>query len=149
MFQKRVEFQGRWVGPEGIQISESDVQVVVDWLQPKTTKEMGKFLGLVNYHHMFIPNYAQRSRPRLMVNSSFAGEVEQQQAFNDIMEALATAPVLCPPNEQDPFVLDTDASDLAIGAVLYQTQGHQGHFPRVICFNPKSNTAQKPLERNC
>ena len=41
------------------------------------------------------------------------------------MLAVATQPVFTLPNKVDPFVLDTNASDVAIGAELYQVQGSE------------------------
>ena len=47
---------------------------------------------------------------------------EQSKAFTDLKHALTTSSVLGLPNSVDPFILDTDASDQAIGAVLSQIQ---------------------------
>ena len=56
---------------------------------------------------------------------------EQQLAFEEIKQALTSAPVLTLPNAQDTFRLDTDASDYAVGAALSQVQKGQ---ERAIAF---------------
>ncbi len=47
---------------------------------------------------------------------------EQEDAFIKLKEALCKAPVLAYPDPDLPYVVDTDASNLAIGAVLSQVQ---------------------------
>ena len=56
---------------------------------------------------------------------------EHHQAFEDLKTALTTPPVLGFPNASDLFILDTDASDLAIGAELNQLQNDK---ERVISY---------------
>jgi len=62
LFQHAVEFLGRTVGPEGLGLSPNDVRVVVDWPVPNSSKDVERILGLVNYHRMFIPDNAAKSR---------------------------------------------------------------------------------------
>ena len=59
-------------------------------------------------------------------------------------EHLISAPILAYPNAQDEFVLDTDASDFSIGAVLSQIQDGQ---EKVIAYASKSLT--KPERNYC
>ena len=47
---------------------------------------------------------------------------EEQAAFEELKERLTAAPVLVYPQERGGFILDTDASDKAIGGVLSQVQ---------------------------
>ncbi|CAG2224296.1 unnamed protein product [Mytilus edulis] len=76
------------------------------------------------------------------------GEVEWQQchekAFQQSKTALISAPCLTYPNANDKFILDTDASDTTIGAVLSQLQNGE---ERVICF--ASHVLLKPQRRYC
>ena len=51
---------------------------------------------------------------------NFNWKEEQQHNFDKIKQALATAPILAIVDPTKPFVLETDASDKAIGAVLLQ-----------------------------
>lgn len=122
MFQSEVEFLGRKVNKTGMAIGDEYVEVVKKWQIPKTTKEVEKFLGFANYHRAFIKNYAKIAGPlnRLSGKQPFTWENEQQEAIDHLIEALASTPVLTLPNSSDMFILDTDASDFAIGAELLQ-----------------------------
>jgi hypothetical protein len=67
---------------------------------------------------------------------------ECQTAFDRLKEALAIPPVLAMPNDGGHYVLDTDASDFAIGAVLSQEQ--RGEL-KVIAY---ASRRLSPRERN-
>jgi transposase InsO family protein len=137
LFQPRVEFLGRWVGPDGIEVGSADIQTVLDWPRPTCTREVESFLGLTNYHRAFIKDYAKRASALYQITGKkqFAWGTEQEDAFMDLKQALTSPPILGLPNNRDPFVLDTDASDSAIGGVLSQVQ--QG-VERVICYGSYS-----------
>ncbi|XP_070564472.1 uncharacterized protein [Ptychodera flava] len=85
---------------------------------------MESFLGLANYHRSFIKNFANLAAPLYMITGkqAFRWEEEQQAAFESIKAALLSPPVLAMPDQTGKFVLDTDASDYALGAELSQVQ---------------------------
>ena len=58
LFQRRVEFLGRIVDGDRLEMSESDVKVVREWPEPVTGKELERFMGLANYHRGFVPDFA-------------------------------------------------------------------------------------------
>ena len=124
LFQKEVEFLGRWVSNTGLSMKEEHTKAVINWPVPKNTHEVEQFLGLVNYHRMFIKDFAEIACPLYGITGKreFKWEIEQQEAFDRIKEALSSVPVLSFPNNKDLFILDTDASDFAIGAELSQVQ---------------------------
>ncbi len=114
-------------------MTNQDLQTVLDWPTPKCTKDVERFLGLVNYHRMFLKDYAKRAVPlyQLTGKQTFHWDAEQDSAFADLKAAMTTAPVLGLPNREDDFVLDTDASDYAVGAQLSQVQDGE---ERVIAY---------------
>lgn len=65
---------------------------------------------------------------------------EQQDAFSNLKLALTTTPVLALPNSKDLFILDTDASDFAIGVELIQLQEGE---ERVIAYGSVSLTPEQ------
>lgn len=125
LFKPKVEFLGRLVGPEGIEIGKADIEAVLNWPRPTCTREVESFLGLANYHRAFIENYALRACPLYDITGKkpFVWGESQEQSFVDIKDALTSPPILGLPNSKDSFILDTDASELAVGGVLYQVQG--------------------------
>lgn len=112
----------------------------------KTTKEVEKFLGFANYHRAFIKKYAKiaGSLNRLTGKQPFTWGNKQQEAFDHLIEALTSTPVLTLPYSSDMFILDTDASDFAIGAELLQLQDGKEH---VIAYGSYSLTPEQ--QRYC
>lgn len=79
------------------------------------------FLGTVNFYGKFIPNIAELRKPLnnlLKKNARFVWSEECQEAFMKLKNYLTSETILVRPNYRDTFVLTTDASDYAIGAVL-------------------------------
>jgi hypothetical protein len=79
-------------------------------------------LGLAGYYRRFIKDYGKICRPLFdsLKKGEFSWANDQLSAFNTIKAALCSAPVLSLPDFSKPFILETDASDKSIGAVLMQ-----------------------------
>ena len=128
LFQRKVIFLGKEVSNEGVSPNPSSVEKVLSWPSPKTVKEVERFLGLVNYHRAHIKNFAKLADPLYRLTHKgkgfpFTWEEEHKKSFKTLKEALVSTPVLgFPRNGEDLFILDTDASDTAIGAELLQVQ---------------------------
>lgn len=151
LFQKEVEFLGRKVNKTGLAKGDEYVEAVKNWKTPTTTKEIEKFLGFANYHRTFIKDYAKMATPlnRLTGMKPYVWGQEQQDAFDSLKLALITTPVLALPNSKDLFILDTDASDFAIGAELIQVQeGKERVLLMVVLVSPQSNNAIVQQERS-
>ena len=124
LFRKRVEFLGRVVSQEGVETASGSIETMKNWLVPTNTKEFERFCGFANYHRAFIKDFSELAVPLYAVTgkNKFRWDDDQQNAFENIKQALMSAPVLTIPNNQDAFILDTDASEFAIGAELLQVQ---------------------------
>ena len=142
LFQRKVEFLGRQVSPQGVEMGDSYVEAVRDWVVPRSTKDVERFLGFANYHRGFIAGYAQLAFPlyRLTGKKPFVWGQEQQAAFDALKNALTSPPVLALPIPDGEFVLDTDASAEAIGAELSQIQDGQ---ERPIAYGSLSLSAEQ------
>ena len=92
---------------------------------PTAVTKIQAFLGLANYHRAFIPNFSTLSAP---LNALLGKKVKfhwgpiEQQAFEQLKTALLSPAVLAIPSQEGEFILDTDASDTAIGGSLHQVQ---------------------------
>lgn len=120
-----VEYLGFVVGNGVIRPQVKKVQAIEGCPQPRTRKELRSFLGMAGFYHRFIPNFSSRAAALTdLVGSRSPNQLrwtkEAEAAFRDIGTALSKDPVLHNPDFNQPFVLQTDASDRGLGAVLLQ-----------------------------
>ena len=119
----------------------------MDWPVPSTQKELRQFLGLASYYRRFVHNFAQLSAPlnRLLDKSRQWLWTEQcGRAFEALKTKLTSAPLLVYPNFKEEFIVDCDASDDGLGAVL--SQNFQG-TEHVVCY--ASRTLTKAERKYC
>ena len=92
---------------------------------PRTGSRWSNFLGFINYHRSFIQDLAKTTAPLYELTGPKAkwrwGE-EHSKAFSQLKQAMTSVPLLWCPKADEPFILDTDVSDFAIGGVLSQVQ---------------------------
>ena len=138
LFRREIEFLGHVVRSDGIHTQPEKVSRVRDWPQPQSKKQVRSFLGLTAYYQRFIPNYASKAAPLYALtckDQAFVWSENCQHQFESLKQDLTTAPVLAYPHPTAPYVLDTDASGEAMGAVLSQViDGHE----RVIAYGAKA-----------
>ena len=105
-------------------------------------------MGLASYYHRFVKNFAAIAKPLYQLTEKtarFTWTDKAQAAFEELRHHLVTAPTLTYPDYQQPFILDTDASDVGIGAILSQSQ--KDGSERVIAY--ASRTLSRPKRRYC
>ena len=149
LFQKQVLFLGKVVSQSGISPNPASVEKVQKWPKPTSSKEVMSFLGLANYHRAHIKNFAGLAEPLYQLTKKrekgekFDWSVEHESSFVQLKAALVSSPVLSfPKRSGGPFILDTDASQTAIGAELLQMQDGE---ERVIGYGSYVLT---PAQRN-
>ena len=145
LFRTTVHYLGHIVTPDGVATDPGLIEKVAGWEPPQNLKEVRTFLGLTGYYRRFVPAYGDVAEPLVQLTdgkSLFVWTPVCQEAFERLKTYLTTAPILAHPTAQDTFILDTDASNVAIGAVLSQRQGDQ---EKVIAYGSKALSKE---ERN-
>ena len=141
-----VEFLGHVVSADGIGMDRHKVQAVQDWPQPRTVKDIMQFVGLTNYYRKFVKSYASITVPLyelLKKDTPFVWGEQQQAAFAKLKAALTEAPLLMLPRPNAPYEMHTDASDFAIGAVLYQKDATSGELRPIAYESHKLSEVQR------
>ena len=95
---------------------------VKSWPIPKNVTELRSFIGLCSYYRRFIKGFAEIARPLHKLtqkNEIFRWSDEWSETLKN---CLTSTPILAYPDQNEKFILDTDASNEAIGAVLSQCQ---------------------------
>lgn len=128
--KEQLEFLGHHVDANGISPLESKVQVICNFPQPTSQRKFHDFLGLVNFYCRFVSGGAAILAPLNSMLSSHQNRAAPldwtptvEAAFSDIKEALANTLLLTHPKSDAPTSIITDASDVAVGAVLQQRIG--------------------------
>uniref|UniRef100_A0AAV2MLZ3 ribonuclease H n=1 Tax=Knipowitschia caucasica TaxID=637954 RepID=A0AAV2MLZ3_KNICA len=125
LLQEEVLVLGHIVSGNGVGPNPALVKDVQQWNPPNNLQELQAFLGLCNYYRKFVPSFAELASPLhnlLKKGTVFQWTDEHQAAFTMLKEKLTTAPVLGYPRTEGKFILDTDASNNSVGAVLSQIQ---------------------------
>ena len=109
-------YLGHIVGSGKIQPELSKVEAVQSYPIPETKKQVRSFLGLSGYYRRFIPSYATIAAPLTdLTKKSKPNQVswtkQCDDAFNQLKSLLCSSPILCSPDFDKPFILQTDASD--------------------------------------
>lgn len=127
-FMKReTEFLGHVLTTEGIKPNPNKVSDILLVELPKTEKQLKSFLGMTGFYRKFVKDYAKVAYPLIKyLKKDVKINIKDPQyieAFEKLKLLIASHPILKFPDFEKPFVVTTDASDYAIGAVLSQ-DGH-------------------------
>ena len=116
-----VEYLGFILSPEGLRMSSDKIQTILDWPTPRKVKDVQSFLGFANFYRRFIPHYSDITVPltRLTRKSAeWAWTDKCQAAFDTLKSAFTSAPILVQWDPDAQVIVETDASDYALGAIL-------------------------------
>ena len=130
LFQPEVAFLGHIVSHDGIRPDPAKTKCVDTWPIPRDVSDIRSFIGFCGYYRRFVRHFSTIAAPMVQLTKKevdWNWMPQQQQAFEDLKVAMATTPVLAYPKADCPFILDTDASDFAVGAVLSQIQDGEEH----------------------
>lgn len=131
-----LDYLGYQILRKGLCMDSKKVAAVMEWQALEMRKQVQNFLGFANFYRQFIPAFARIAlpltdllrtkgsvmpvKPRQCINWT----AECQKAFDILKSRFAQEPVLQHPNQNKPFVVQMDASNVAVGAVLLQPNEH-------------------------
>ena len=144
-FQEEVTFLGHLVSGAGVLPHPDDIQKLLDWPVPSNDTEVRGILGLGNYYRRFVRDFSKLVHPLTELNKkdkAFIWTDSCQEAFVHLKQAFVSPSIMAFPSDAGQFILDTDASDRTIGAVLSQSQSG---VERVIAYG---SHALNKAERN-
>ena len=159
-FRDEVNYLGHRVSAEGIATDPSKITDVTNWSTPSTLKELRSFLGFASYYRRYVSRFTQIANPLHQLVTSMCQEMKGKarksthvklgdqwtkdcdSAFNTLKHTLTTAPILGFADYTQPFVVETDACDRGLGAVLSQVQ--EGRL-RIIAY---ASRGLRGAERN-
>ena len=150
LFEKdRIEYLGMIISHGHIEMDPSKLSGVMDWPRPKKVKEVQAFLGFANFYRRFIQDFAEHAKPLTELtrkNQPWKWEESQEQAFQALKRAFTSAPILRIPDDENPFRLETDASDVATGAVLSQLDPSDNLWHPVAFYSKSLNVHERNYE---
>ena len=124
-----VAFLGFIISQGRVEMDPGKVTAVTDWPTPTNRKQLQRFLGFANFYRRFIRNYSHIAAPLTALTSvkvSFGWTPEAAAAFGVLKRRFVSAPVLTQPDGKLQFVVEVDASDTGVGAVLSQRSAMDG-----------------------
>ncbi|CAF3358581.1 unnamed protein product [Rotaria socialis] len=156
----KLRYLGHVVSQTGIEPDPEKIRAVRDYSIPIRLKDVRTFLGLTGYYRRFIRNYATIAEPLISLtrntdNKPFHWSLSCQQAFDHLRHLLIEAPIIAYPQFDKPFILQLDASDVGLSAILAQklVDDDGVHREHVIGYASRTLSASErkfsPTEREC
>ena len=151
----KLDLLGHVVAGGSIQPQDRKIEKILEMRKPETKKELRSFLGKVGFHQKYIDKYAEKGKALTDLlkkgePNQIKWDAESNESFQTLKTALTQKPILRLPNFDKQFVLQTDASDSGLGAVLLQE--HDGVNMPVMYISRKLNAAEtrySTIEREC
>ena len=130
-----IDFLGHIIGANQIRPDPAKSEKIRNIKVPTTKKEVRSILGLLNYYRRFVKNFSSLAQPLIDLTkktrpNKIKWTQECQLGLDRLKEALISEPILQVPDMSKPFVVQSDASNKALGAVLLQE--HEGSL--LPCF---------------
>ena len=119
------QYLGHIIGNGRVRLEQNRIKAVQNFERPKKKKGVGIFLDLAGYYRKFIPRFSETAIPLTDATKKDAPVKLQwtssmEAALQQLKQQLASDVVLASPNEECPFMLQTDAFSVGITGILSQ-----------------------------
>lgn len=146
LFKSSVTFLGFFLSKDGIKPDPSNIEKIANWPVPENPTHVRQFMGLCSYYRRFVKEFSRISAPLFSlthVEVIFEWSDDAQKAFETLKQKLMGPEIMAYPQDNKLFILDTDACDVSIGAVLSQVHDRE----RVVAYG--SRTLNKSERNYC
>lgn len=151
---KSLKYLGYVISEKGISPDPDKISAITEYVVPKTVKDVRRLIGLAGWYRRFIQHFATITAPITALLKKNIKKLEwtpeADEAFAKIKVALTSAPILANPDYDKPFIIQSDASDMGMGAILVQGEGEDEKV--IAYFSQKLSSAQRKYqttEREC
>jgi hypothetical protein len=144
--QTRIEYLGMIIEEGKISMDTVKLGGIRDWPVPTTLKQTWSFLGFGNFYRKFISHYSELARPLndlTKKDKKFEWSTKCQEAFDTMKKQFMEELVLLMPDQSKPFQIESDASNVATGAVLTQLDSNGDRHPVAFLSKTFSKTERK------
>ena len=118
-----MEFLGHILEKGQVQADPRKIRAVEEWARPADCTQLRRFLGFNNFYRWFIRRFSRVMAPLTALTSTlrpFSWTPEAEDAFSALKSLFTPTPVLILPQPTRQFIVEVDALDVGIGAVLSQ-----------------------------
>lgn len=143
-YAEKVKYLSFIVGHNRIEMDTAKISAIQEWDAPRAKKHVQSFLGFTNYYRRFIRNYSRLAKPLTELTKkgeTFRWNDKAQQAFYTLKQKFLEAPILQGYDWEKLTRLETDASDGAVGAAMFQ-QNDEGMWMPVAFMSSKMSPAE-------
>ena len=144
--QHTTSFLGFIITKGGLEMDPEKVKAVVEWATPQSRKELQRFLGFANFYRRFICNYSAITVPLTSLTSSavrFLWNEAAERAFQHLKSRFTSAPILMTPDPFQQFIVEVDASEIGVGAVLSQRSPKDGQVHPCAFFSHRLSPSEQ------
>ncbi|MCG8077951.1 MAG: DDE-type integrase/transposase/recombinase, partial [Candidatus Thiodiazotropha taylori] len=141
--QSHCIFLGHQISRQGVSPPSDRLKAVSEYPVPKNTKQLKRYLGLMNWFKKYIPGYSAKAHclyQLLRKGAKFIWTEAHKVAFESLKASLLNSEALAFPRYDLPFYLGVDTSSKGIGYMLYQKHSTDSgdESVRVVRFGSKS-----------
>src|SRR5882672_3944040 len=144
---QRIKFLGFMVTPTGISMETAKTNAVSIWPTPTNLKAVQAFLGFANFYRQFIVGFSDIIIPLICLthkDTPFSWGAYHTKAFGTLKHAFTMEPILAHFNPDNPIVVETDASNYAIAAIISQISPDDGDIHPIVFYS----CSMQPAELN-
>uniref|UniRef100_A0A3Q3ALY7 Gypsy retrotransposon integrase-like protein 1 n=1 Tax=Kryptolebias marmoratus TaxID=37003 RepID=A0A3Q3ALY7_KRYMA len=141
-----VSFLGFIFGKGYYRTDPEKIKAVADWPVPTDRRQLQRFLGFANFYRRFIQDYSKIATPLTQLTSikqPFIWSLEAESAFGELKNRFVSAPILRHPNPKLQYILEVDASDSGVGAILSQRSPEDNKVHPCAYFSRRLTPAEK------